>query len=235
MNLDLIYILEDNMDIRHIYEREFTAHGYAVETFGTIATFNNAIKNKICNLCILDLSLPDGDALSTLKNIIAEHELPCIIVSGRGSTSDKVLGLEFGADDYLVKPVDMLELIARVKSVQRRVKHVSRQESSETYTFEGWQVDFSTMKLTNPAEEEQNLSIADKNLLKAFLESRGKVLSREFLLDVCQLENNDIFDRSIDVRVARLRKKLSQSENQTEFIKTIYGAGYLFVPEVSIN
>ena len=235
INLDLIYVLEDNMDIRHLYEREFTAHGYIVETFGTIATFNDAIKNKLCDLCILDLSLPDGDALSTLKNIIAEHELPCIIVSGRGSTSDKVLGLEFGADDYLVKPIDMLELIARVKSVQRRVKHVSRQDSSEIYTFEGWQVDFSTMKLTNPSKEEQNLSIADKNLLKAFLESRGKVLSREFLLDVCQLENNDIFDRSIDVRVARLRKKLSQSENQTDFIKTIYGAGYLFVPEVNIN
>ena len=237
-NQELIYILEDNVDIRHLYEREFKTHGYEVETFGTIATFNEAIQSKICNLCILDLSLPDGDALSILKNIISEHDLPCIIVSGRGSTSDKVLGLEFGADDYLVKPVDMLELIARVKSVQRRINNASRRiqsEPVETYFFEGWQVDFSAMKLINPSQEEQNLSIADKDLLKAFLISRGKVLTREYLLDICQLENNDVFDRSIDVRVARLRKKLSKSEHKTEFIKTIYGAGYLFVPTVDIG
>jgi len=235
---NLIYVLEDNMDIRHIYEREFTAHGYIVETFGTISYFNKAIQNKLCNLCILDLSLPDGDALSVLKSIISEHDLPCIIVSGRGSTSDKVLGLEFGADDYLVKPVDMQELIARVKSVLRRTKNMPRSSgsnASEVYSFEGWKVDFSSMKLVNPSQEEQNLSIADKDLLKAFLESRGTILSREFLLDICQLENNDVFDRSIDVRVARLRKKLNKSKHQSEFIKTIYGAGYLFVPKVQVG
>ena len=235
MSLNLIYILEDNTDIRRIYEREFSAQGYGVVTFGTIAKFNSALKEKVCDLCILDLSLPDGDALSTLKNIIAEHAIPCIIVSGRGSTSDKVLGLEFGADDYLVKPVDMLELLARVKTVMRRASNSVQQGNAERYRFAGWLVDFSTMKLTSPAEQEQNLSIADKNLLKAFLESRGKVLSREKLLDVCQLENNDIYDRSIDVRVARLRKKLNSADEQTEFIKTIYGAGYLFVPEVSVE
>ena len=230
MSNQLIYVLEDNKDICFLYQREFPLHGYQVETFGTISEFINALKSKQCDLCIMDLSLPDGDALITLKNIITEYSLPCIIVSGRGSTSDKVLGLEFGAEDYMVKPVDMLELIARAKTVLRRYQNSTT--NSKIYQFAGWKADLSTLKLTGSDQREHNLSLADKDLLKAFLDSKGKLLSREILLDICQLENHDIYDRSIDVRVSRLRKKLNSADNDTEFIKTIYGAGYLFVPKV---
>jgi DNA-binding response OmpR family regulator len=234
MNIVNLFILEDDIEIRKIYERELIAHNFLVSTFGTIAEFTSALKDNSCDLCILDLSLPDGDALNTLKSIIDDYDLPTIIVTGRGSVSDKVLGLDFGADDYLVKPINILELAARIKSLLRRTNKTQEStslDSTDSYRFNDWAVDFSKMKLTSPAQEEKALSVADANLLRAFLESPGKVLTREALLDICQLENHDVFDRSIDVRVGRLRKKLDDNQS-TQIIKTVYGAGYLFTAQV---
>jgi len=233
MSDSLVYILEDNEEICRLYEREFTAHDYRVKIFRTIAEFLKALEAQSCDLCILDLSLPDGDGLLMLKNVISNHSFPCIIVSGRGSTSDKVLGLEFGADDYMVKPIDIIELIARAKSIERRLGKAAPEQDSDKYYFNDWQVDLSQMKLIDPNNQAHSLSLSDKQLLQAFLESKGKILDREKLLDVCQLENHDIFDRSIDVRVARLRKKFNNKDVKNDFIKTVYGAGYLFVPKVS--
>lgn len=232
----VVYVLEDDPDIRVLYQRELTAAGFDVSAFGVIADFNHAFGAQRCDLCILDLSLPDGDALVTLRQLMADDALPTIIVSGRGSVGDKVLGLDFGADDYMVKPVDMLELIARMNRLLRRQEMISAalsQAPSQCFSFAGWTVDFSTLKLTAPDGAEQNLSAADMNLLKAFVESPGKILTRDRLLEVCQLETQDIFDRSIDLRVSRLRKKLQDDPRNPQFIKTVYGAGYLFAPVVS--
>ena len=137
--------------------------------------------------------------------------MPAIIVSGRGSVADKILALDFGADDYLVKPVDMLELTARVKSLSRRANQPVKNAQAtnlehERYFFAGWQADFSRLKLFSPDQQEQDLSAADANLLQAFVKSPGKILNREFLLDICQIEERDVYDRSIDVRITRLRK-----------------------------
>jgi len=231
-----LYILEDDIEICKIYNRELSAYGFDTETFDTLSKFKNAIQNKHCDICILDLSLPDGDALSTLKTTLKDRSIPTVIVSGRGSGSDKVLGLDFGADDYLVKPVDTLELVARINSVLRRAqKQNDDQEntSNNRFKFNDWQADFSKMSLTTPDNEVIELSSADVALLQAFLKSPGTVLSRDHLLDMCQLENNDIFDRSIDVRIARLRKKLENPQNTTQLIKTVYGSGYIFTANVT--
>ncbi len=238
MTIATIYVLEDNEDICSLYRRELTAADFTVATFGTIAEFTDALQESICDLCILDLSLPDGDALSTLRNLVARYALPAIIVSGRGSVADKILALDFGADDYLVKPVDMLELTARVKSLIRRANQSVNNAGAdkidhERYFFAGWQADFSRLKLFSPDRQEQDLSAADANLLRAFVKSPGKILNREFLLDICQIEERDVYDRSIDVRISRLRKKLQDDPRNPVFIKTVYGAGYLFTPRVT--
>lgn len=231
-----IYILEDDRDIAAIYARALKADGYETEQFGDVRSFARRINESPPALCIVDLGLPDGDGLSVLRNLLSREGLATIIVTGRGGLHDKLRGLDYGADDYVVKPVEPLELVARVKTVLRRVDGrpetaepaIAGQAKSELAEFAGWRVDFGSYQLISPDNEVTTLSKADSQILRAFLEAQGRVLSREFLLDLCVLAGDENYDRAIDVRVSRLRKKLKDDPRRPTHIRTVYGAGYVF-------
>jgi len=234
MNQKIIYILEDDADVRALYARELKAHGFLISPFGTIADFDKALETDAPDLCIIDLSLPDGDALTLLRDTLGEMDIPTIVVSGRGALGDRVLGLDFGADDYLVKPVNTIELAARARSLLRRMDKISAAAPNtelEKVGFANWQADFSTLELTSPDGSCEPMSAADARLLKAFVLSPGKVLSRERLMDLYN-DESDAFDRSIDAQVSRLRKKLQDTAKNPKLIRTVYGAGYVFTPQV---
>jgi len=230
-----IYILEDDRDIAAVFARALKDEGYAVACFAQAQGFSRRVNECPPDLCILDLGLPDGDGLSVLRNMLARQGLATIIVTGRGALSDKLKGLENGADDYVVKPVEPLELVARVKTILRRVggkdkesRAVAQRSASDIAEFAGWRVDFASFQLTSPDRETAPLSRADAQLLRAFLEAQGRVLTREFLLDLCIAAGEENFDRAIDVRVSRLRKKLNDDSRSPTHIRTVYGAGYVF-------
>ena len=237
---DRIYILEDDKDIAAIFARALNEEGYETRDFGDVQGFARCINEAPPALCIVDLGLPDGDGLTVLRNLLSRQELATIIVTGRGGLDDKLKGLEYGADDYIVKPVEPLELVARVKTILRRVSsrleapqpmkagQGQAQAPSEIAEFAGWRVDFGRFELTSPDHEVTPLSRADTQILRAFLEAQGRVLSREFLLDLCVSAGDENFDRAIDVRVSRLRKKLKDDPRCPTHIRTVYGAGYIF-------
>lgn len=232
-----IYILEDDADVQALYARELKAHGFLVEGFSTISSFSAALEKSSPALCILDLSLPDGDALTLLRDTLGHMNIPTIVVSGRGALGDRVLGLDFGADDYLVKPVNTIELAARARSLMRRVEKLatsSNQGSTiERVRFADWLADFSTLELVSPQGDTEMMSAADARLLKVFVSAPGKILSRDRLMDL-YAEDNDAFDRSIDAQVSRLRKKLKDTAKNPKLIRTVYGAGYVFTPQVEV-
>jgi len=229
-----IYLLEDDQDVRAVFERELLYQGFSVTTSGTLDAFTRLVRLQVPDLCIIDLSLPDGDGLSLLSEILQDFAIPTIIVSGRGALGDKIRGLDLGADDYLVKPVDPLELAARARNMlKRRSKPEDNIDSDARYRFSDWTVDFSTFELTAPDGTSETMSVADANLLRAFVEAPGKVLTRDKLLERCALADEDVFDRSIDTRISRLRKKLQDDPQNPNHIKTIYGAGYVFTPKVN--
>ena len=236
-----IVILEDDADIASLYQRELVGTGFTVNCFSRAQSFSQYIQTEPVDCCVLDLGLPDGDGLDILQSVLTTRQIPTIIVSGRGRVQDRINGLDIGADDYLVKPVDPQELCARIRSLLRRSQPASSaipfqaniSTESEQYSFEGWTADFDTFELKSPDGENVTMSHADAILLKAFVHASGRVLSREQLMDVCQNENIESFDRSIDTRVSRLRKKLCDDAKNPALIRTVYGAGYVFTPKVA--
>jgi two-component system, OmpR family, response regulator len=228
-----IYILEDDRDVATVFARALRAEGFQVSPFGDIGSFARRLAEAAPQLCIVDIGLPDGDGLSVLRNSLARQGVPTIIVTGRGGLADKLKGLDEGADDYIVKPVEPLELVARVRTVLRRAsgRDADRSHAAEAPAvaeFAGWRVDFTTFQLTSPERDTAVLSRSDARLLRAFLEAQGRVLTRDFLLDLCELGADENLDRAIDVRVSRLRKKLRDDSRSPTHIRTVYGAGYVF-------
>lgn len=229
---ELVYILEDDQDVAAIFARALEQEGFTPELFRRIADFRRALAHRRPALSILDLGLPDGDAAELLGREIAAAGAPTIIVSGRSALEDKLLGLEGGAEDYVVKPVDPAELVARARIVLRRRTEAASAARDEIAEFAGWRANFATYRLTAPEGDDEALSQADAVLLRGFLEAPGRVLSRSALLDLCGAIGQEAFDRAIDVRVSRLRKKLRDDPKKPELIKTVYGAGYVFAAEV---
>jgi len=229
-----IFLLEDDTDVAAVLRRALEEHGYTVERFARRADMVRRLGSVRPIICLIDLGLPDGDGLIIVGNLLRDLGIPSIIVSGRGELSDRVVGLELGADDYLVKPVEPRELVARVRSVLRRTQGSRPAENSgrQVARFSGWTADFSACILTSPRGEAVQLSAAESTLLRAFVDSAGRVLSRSFLLDLDSPGDLEPFDRSVDIRVSRLRRKLDDDPKNPKMIRTVYGAGYVFSPKV---
>ncbi len=183
------------------------------------------------DLCIIDLGLPDLDGMDLINEVKAQTNASILILSGRGQVKDKVSGLETGADDYMVKPFDHAELIARIKSIVRR-KPASRTSTplKEIACFEGWQFNLSNNILSSKTRETTQLTIAEAELLTTLVKNPRRILSRERLLGQ---RNFSPTDRSVDIRMSRLRKKLEQNNADQELIKTIYGAGYVLLADIT--
>lgn len=226
-----ILVVEDEDQIRKFLRISLEAHGYeVVEERLAGAGLESLAALEPC-LVILDLGLPDMDGLAVMQQLRTRHRFGLLIVTGRGDTHDRVMGLELGADDYMTKPFEPRELIARVRSILRRYQPEppSKGHAPRSALFAGWRFDTGTHRLVSPAGTEDTLSVAEAQLLTVLLEHANQILSRDQLLDgrdVCAL------DRSIDLRISRLRRRLDENPQHAKLIKTVYGAGYLLAATV---
>ncbi|MGB0468439.1 MAG: response regulator transcription factor [Pontibacterium sp.] len=226
----LIYVIEDEDDLGQLMCSTLENFRYQARHFLTGGAALSSMETDKPALCIVDLNLPDIDGLELVKRF---ERLQCgvIIVSGRGDVMDRILGLEFGADDYMTKPFEPRELVARVQSLLRRLQRPLEvmPEGQKTATFEGWVFQPDSLALQYKDLPALSVSRAEGDMLMALLKRPFQILSRDQLLG----DNVVPYDRSIDVRMSRLRKKLETGDQQAELIKTVYGAGYMMTAPVS--
>ncbi|WP_341647688.1 response regulator transcription factor [Thauera humireducens] len=230
----LIHVVEDDAGVARLIAGTLARFGFRYAVFPSGGDFLRQLRVQQPDLAILDLGLPDMDGMEVLQQLRGRYRFGLLIATGREDTHDRVMGLELGADDYVVKPFEPRELIARVRSILRRYQPEPQDEGAgrRVASFAGWLFECATHRLVSPDGAEDTLSLAESQLLVAFLERPNQILSREQLLsgrDVSAL------DRSIDLRVSRLRKRFEQGGHSGKFIKTVYGAGYLLATAVSWN
>lgn len=231
-----ICIVEDDPEIVDILSDTLADYGYETFHYPSATTFLKAIDADKPDLCLIDLGLPDQNGLDLVRTLDGEHNIPVIIISGRRALTDRIVGLEMGADDYVAKPFEPAEIVARVRSVLRRTersKASAISPSAEVAEFEGWKVDIANFTLTSPQGEDCPLSQAEMSILRVFLAAPNRLLSRAQILDEVDIDPDKNFDRSVDVRISRLRTKLAEDPQNPKLIKTVYGAGYLFVAQVN--
>lgn len=231
-----ILVVDDDPEIRHLLTDYLAGFGFACEGVGDGDGMRAALADSSVDLVILDLMLPGENGLTLCRELRATGELPVIMLTARGEHSDRVVGLELGADDYVVKPFDPRELVARIHTVLRRTRAGGAQPAaapSEETRFAGWSLNRTTRQLTSPQQVVVPLSNAEFRLLWVFLESPQRVLSRDQLLDAARGKMAEAFDRSIDLLVSRLRQKLGDDPKAPTLIRTIRGEGYLFNARVT--
>ncbi|MCK0507309.1 response regulator transcription factor [Aromatoleum anaerobium] len=230
---ETIHVVEDDPAVARLMAQTLEKFGFEAQFFATGADFLRRLDSDPPRLCVLDLGLPDMDGLDILSHVRSRHGFGLLIVTGRGDTHDRVTGLELGADDYMVKPFEPREFIARVRSILRRYREPAAADAPakgvRIAEFAGWRFEPGNNALTSPDGETETLSMAEARLLGALLQRPNQILTREQLLggrDVAAL------DRSIDLRISRLRKRLEENPLHPRLIKTVYGAGYLFSANV---
>jgi len=234
-NNGTIYIVEDEKDVADLIFRTLSSYGFIAEVFRTGQAVLRAIELKKPDVCLVDLMLPDMDGLDLVRKFEEQANMGVVILTGLGETADRVLGLEVGADDYLVKPFEPRELVARIKSLVRRlqrIKELAAPHESSKAQFENWTYDIDTQNLISDDGEVEQMCSTEAQLLLTFLRAPNRILSREQLLDEYGLNDAQPYDRSIDVRISRLRKKLEKDPKVPQLIKTVYGAGYLFSTKI---
>jgi DNA-binding response OmpR family regulator len=233
----LIYLVEDDADITELVRGELNRYGHQVRCFRTGAQLTNALRQQPPRVCIVDLGLPDIDGLELVRHLTTREDVGVIIISGRDSLPDRVLGLELGADDYISKPFDPRELVARTNSIVRRLEKNARlqtstfrpdKDSPSVACFANWQLDCATLTLRKDNGTEFVLSAGEMDLLVRLLKYPRQILSRDQLLK----HHDEAFDRSIDVRMSRIRKKIEDDPKSPRLIKTIYGMGYMLTSDV---
>lgn len=235
-----ILVVEDDPTVRSFIEEYLGSQGYRMSGARDGTAMRHIFAKQDVDLVILDLMLPGEDGLELAREIRSESNVPIIMVTGRADIVDRVVGLEIGADDYIPKPFEARELLARVRSVLRRsqrggnVKTEARSATS-TAAFAGWRLDLGRRQLHSAAGEEVKLTSAEFDLLAAFVNNPDKVLSRDRLLDLVYGREMFPFERSIDVLVMRLRGKIEEDRANPVLIKTVRGSGYVFTPEVQIQ
>ena len=233
-----ILVVDDQQEIRDVVQEYLTGEGFRVSTAHDGAGMRRVLSQAPADLVILDLMLPGEDGLTLARALRSQSGIGIIILTGRGETVDRIIGLEMGADDYLPKPFHLRELLARVKSVLRRVQSRTGeggpQPARSRARFAGWSLDLSSRELTSPAGEEVRLTTGEFDLLAAFVSNANQVLSRDRLLDLARNREAGPFDRTIDVQVGRLRRKLEDDPQNPTLIKTVRGSGYIFTPTVDL-
>jgi DNA-binding response OmpR family regulator len=227
-----IHVLEDDPLVAVTLTRTLEEYGFSCRWYRSAAELFASLKQFAPALCIVDLGLPDRDGLDVVRELQKNFDCGLMILTGRGFLSDRVLGLELGADDYVVKPFEPRELVARVRSIlrRRRPNRMPQNEGRRVAYFDGWRFDPASFALTDPDGVVEVLGAAEAQLLQVFLERPNRIQSREQLArspDLLPL------DRSVDVRISRLRRKLRDDPYSPRLIKTVYGAGYLLA--VTVN
>ena len=232
-----VLVVDDEPAIVEVLQRYLSAQGFKVSTAENGAAVRGVIGNESVDLVLLDLGLPGEDGLALMRWLRETSSVAVIVVSGRGEQVDRIVGLEVGADDYVTKPFDLRELAARIRSVLRRTLastpvRNSSAESSDIARFKGWTLDFAARRLDSPDGKAVDLTTGEFDLLAALVKCPGRVLSRDELLAATRNREAGPFDRTIDVQVGRLRRKIEADPQRPELIKSVRGAGYLLTCKV---
>ena len=234
-----IAVVDDEVDITLLLGNYLQGHGYRVTQLHSGRALMATMAADPPSLVLLDLGLPGEDGFSIARQLREHWRCGLVIVTGRGDAVDKVVGLEVGADDYVTKPFDLRELLARIKAVLRRVAPTEAPASATTparrdlFRFAGWELDTAARRLTDANGRDTPLTAGEFDLLCAFARHPGRVLSRDFLLEQTRGRDGAPFDRTIDVQVGRLRKKLEADSDDPQIIKSVRGAGYILVSPVT--
>jgi DNA-binding response OmpR family regulator len=230
-----ILVCDDELDVREMVREYLMKRGFKVSTAGNGNELRAVLSSGGIDLIILDINMPGEDGLSVLRSLRPENQIPVVMLTAAGEVVDRIIGLEMGADDYLGKPVDLRELEARIKAVLRRKDGVSstseKTSSGDTAQFGDYVLHIEAAKLMSDDDTEIQLTAMEFNLLKAFAANRGRVLNRDQILEQAHDRTWDPFDRSIDIRISRLRRKIEKNPEKPTIIKTVRGIGYLYDPD----
>jgi two-component system, OmpR family, phosphate regulon response regulator OmpR len=229
-----ILMVDDDLRMRELLQRYLSEQGFDIKTVSDSAEMDALLKTEQFDLFVLDLMLPGEDGLAICRRLRAKNiTTPIIMLTARGDEVDRIIGLEMGADDYLPKPFNPRELLARINAVMRRHEHspqLDKANNKEVFSFGDFIFDASNRSLTKDGE---NITITSGEfaLLKVFTEHPRQPLSRDRLMQLARGRELDVFDRSIDVQVSRLRRLIEPNPAQPRFLKTMWGFGYVFIPD----
>lgn len=236
-DLPAILLVDDEATLREPLSEYLAGQGFAVTEAESAAAARSELSDGQFDLALLDIMMPGEDGLSLCRHLVEARKLPVILLTARGEATDRIVGLELGADDYVVKPFEPRELVARIRTVLRRVGRGSAAQAQAEaedwrYAFDGWVLDPLKRKLTDPDGVTVPISTAEFRLLRAFLESPRKVMDRDLLLDLVQGRSAHLFDRAVDNQVSRLRRKIEADSRDPQLILTVRGGGYRFAASV---
>src|ERR1700687_3046895 len=234
-----VLAIDDDPAMRELIADYLGENDLRVTTVATGADMEKVLAEHAIDVVVLDLRLGGEDGMQLAKKLRETSEIPIIIVSGRKDEADRVMGLELGADDYVTKPFNSRELLARIRAVLRRYQSASempaaRDEGRRAYRFEGWELNLRTRRLIAPDHQRIDLTNGEFSLLQAFCAAPQRVLTRDQLLDLSRLNSAEVYDRSIDVQILRLRRKIERDPSQPQYIRTQRGIGYIFISPVEV-
>ena len=231
-----IIVCDDEQDIRDMLSEYLQHHGFSVSAAENGDALRALLETAAADIVVLDVNMPGEDGLSLTRFLSGRGDIGIIMLTAAGDVVDRIVGLEMGADDYLAKPVDMRELLARIKAVMRRAgaprpAGARQAAGNDLVAFGRCVLDLAACRLLDGEGAEVALTAMEFDLLKVFAEHAGRVLNRDQLLELAHDRNWDPFDRSIDIRISRLRRKLENDPKKPAVIKTVRGMGYLFDPK----
>ena len=228
-----VLIVDDEPGLREPLADYLSGQGFAVLQAESAADARSLLLQDRPDIVLLDIMMPGEDGLSLCRHLVETKSLPVILLTARGEATDRIIGLEIGADDYVTKPFEPRELVARIRSVLRRAtRPAAAPEEDAWYEFEGWRLDPLKHQLTDPEGAAVTISSAEFRLLKAFLDHPRQVLDRDRLLDMVQGREAHLFDRAVDNQVSRLRRKIEAGRDEPRLIQTVWGGGYRFAADV---
>lgn len=228
-----LLIVDDESALREPLAEYLSRQGFAAEQASSAAQARTLLRDTRYDLVLLDIMMPGEDGLSLCRHLVEAQDTPVIFLTARAEATDRIVGLEIGADDYVVKPFEPRELVARIRSVLRRAARISSPlPEDENFEFENWHLDTVKRRLTDPDGAVVAISSVEFRLLMAFLEHPRQVLNRDRLLDMVQGREAHLFDRAVDNQVSRLRRKIEVDSRNPQIIQTVWGGGYMLATDV---
>ena len=228
-----LLLVDDEAALREPLGEYLSRQGFAVTQASSAAEARSRLREEKPDLVLLDIMMPGEDGLSFCRHLVESQDIPVIFLTARGEATDRIVGLEIGADDYVVKPFEPRELVARIRSVLRRSNRGAVPTiDNEAFVFDSWTLDPLKRRLTDPEGAVVAISSVEFRLLMAFLEHPRQVLDRDRLLDMVQGREAHLFDRAVDNQVSRLRRKVEVDSRNPQLIQTVWGGGYMLAADV---
>jgi two-component system OmpR family response regulator len=228
-----LLLVDDEATLREPLAEYLSRQGFAVSEADSAARARTVLRDATPDLVLLDIMMPGEDGLSLCRHLVEARDIPVILLTAKGEATDRIVGLEIGADDYVVKPFEPRELVARIRSVLRRAgRATTPSEGDEAYEFEGWHLDPLKRRLTDQEGAVVPISSAEFRLLTALLDHPRQVMDRDRLLDMVQGREAHLFDRAVDNQISRLRRKIEVDSRNPELIQTVWGGGYMLAADV---